>query len=135
MRFLISSPNKQFLNTVKGVFRHSRCNNVWAITDMDLNDLDARRRLPAGTIWLRPSEDQQGHVRHVAGEMVISVPMLETFQSFQSALAILDSVQTYRRVDWVAVTPFGLPEPLTATQMRDAYIDFGYKYPPLARLQ
>lgn len=123
MRFLVASPNKQFLNTVSGVFRYTVCPATWAISDIDMYDDAARRKLPDGTIWLKPSADGLACVTENDGEMVISVPG-ETFQSFQTALHILETTKSYRRVDWVAITPFGNPDSLTARQMRDAYIEF-----------
>ena len=126
MRFLIATPNKKFLKTLTGVFRHTTCNNVWVISDMDLYDHTERRKLPDGTIWVRPGSDNQAYVTNLAGETVISVPLGHTFQSFQIALNLLESVKAYRHVDWVAVSPFGSPEPNTAYAMRNAYVDFTF---------
>jgi hypothetical protein len=64
--------------------------------------------------------------------MVISVPG-QTFQSFQTALHILETAKSYRRVDWVVVTPFGWPDSLTARQMRDAYIEFTHIQSEISR--
>jgi hypothetical protein len=125
MRFLVTTPNKQFLNTLSSVFRHTTCNNTWAIGDLDLYDDAVRRKLPNGTIWVKPSTDEQGSVLDIGGELIISVPIQNrTFESFNTALHVLESVKAYRAVDWVAITPFGPPDPFTAWQMRNAYVDF-----------
>jgi hypothetical protein len=112
------------------------------ISDIDLYDYNVRRKLPPGTIWVRPGTTYEPYVTNIAGEMVISVPHVEnqTFQSFRTALGMLESVKRYRDVDWVAVSPFGKPEAFTALQMRNAYVDFAnstpgvYKYPPINHL-
>ena len=126
MRFLIATPNKKFLKTLTGVFRHTTCNNVWVISDMDLYDHTERRKLPDGTIWVRPGTGHEAYITNIAGETVISVPVAENqaFQSFQTSLHLLESVKAYRHVDWVAVSPFGPPEPFTAYAMRNAYVAF-----------
>lgn len=125
MRFLVATTDKPFLNTLSRVFRNTRCANTWMISDIDLYDASVRRKLPPGTIWVKPSVDELTYVRH-DDQVVISVPVPpnQTFTSFQTALHILDAIHSRQPIDWVAVSPFGHPDSVSAKQMLDAYIGF-----------
>jgi hypothetical protein len=134
MRFILATPNVRFLKMFSREFRWTPSReNLWLTIRADARDETVRNRLPPNTIWVTPTVTEYYGFSNNQKESVISIPPRvhengnyldnEVYNSFKTSLNILDNVKLYQDVDWVVVTPFGVPTHKTVKDMHSAYVN------------
>ena len=133
MRFILATTNVRFMKMFSREFRWtSSGDDLWMTIRADARDETVRNRLPPATIWVTPTITEYYGFSNNQKESIISIPPRvyengdhadnEVYNSFKTSLNILDNVKLYQDVDWVVVTPFGVPTYKTVKDMHSAYV-------------
>ena len=134
MRFILATPNVRFLKMFSREFRWTSSNDdIWLTIRVDARDETIRKRFPSNTVWVTPTKTEYYGFFNNQKESIISIPPKvhengnhfdnEVYNSFKTSLNILDNVKLYQDVDWVVVTPFGVPTYKTVKDMHSAYVN------------
>ena len=100
MKFLVASPNPHVLKSFTRNFRNTRLNHSWMVSQLDLNDLGIRNRLPPGTTWIRFRHITKVTRIKLADLHIITVPIQTVHSGLREAMDACAS-----NTEMVVITP------------------------------